>query len=104
MTAKQITTTLLLCLFAHQSYGAFPGSVDEIKHLPGQPPDMSFKQYSGYLDGGKGHQMFYWLMESETNPAVAPVVLWLSGGPGASSISDSFIENGPFRVKGDGKT
>lgn len=32
------------------------------------------------------------------NPKTAPVVLWLQGGPGATSMFGLFMENGPFRV------
>lgn len=32
------------------------------------------------------------------NPKAAPVVLWLQGGPGATSLFGLFTENGPFSV------
>ncbi|CAG2175251.1 unnamed protein product, partial [Oppiella nova] len=38
------------------------------------------------------------------NPDTAPVVLWLTGGPGCSSLLAMFTENGPFRVGTDGQT
>lgn len=37
-------------------------------------------------------------MESQGNPATAPVVLWLNGGPGCSSMEGFLAENGPFHV------
>jgi hypothetical protein len=38
-----------------------------------------------------------WLVESEYNAATDPVVLWLTGGPGCSSMDAFIYENGPFR-------
>lgn len=35
------------------------------------------------------------------NPDEDPVVLWLNGGPGASSLTGLFEENGPFIVNSD---
>ena len=40
----------------------------------------------------------YWLAEREHDPASAPIVLWLQGGPGGSSIAGSFTEMGPLAL------
>ncbi|CAG2168769.1 unnamed protein product, partial [Oppiella nova] len=64
----------------------------------------NFKQYSGYLDITEGKHYFYWFVESQKDPENAPVVLWLNGGPGCSSLFGNLGENGPFRVNSDGKT
>ncbi|CAG2116129.1 unnamed protein product, partial [Medioppia subpectinata] len=82
----------------------FAANEDEIKSLPGLSDPINFKQYSGYLDIGDGKHYFYWLAESQTAPESAPVVLWLNGGPGCSSLFGNLGENGPFRVNSDGKT
>ena len=77
---------------------------DEIKSLPGLSEPINFKQYSGYLDITEGKHFFYWFVESQKDPENAPVVLWLNGGPGCSSLFGNLGENGPFRVNSDGKT
>ncbi|XP_027155772.1 serine carboxypeptidase-like 27 [Coffea eugenioides] len=82
---------------------------DRIIRLPGQPANITFSQYSGYVTVDKiaGRALFYWLIESPASekPETKPLVLWLNGGPGCSSIAYGASEEvGPFRVSPDGKT
>ncbi len=42
----------------------------------------------------------YWFVTSQNNPATDPVVLWLNGGPGCSSMDGLFIEQGPLLFDG----
>ncbi|XP_047337841.1 serine carboxypeptidase 1-like [Impatiens glandulifera] len=75
--------------------------------LPGQPKTVSFKQYAGYVkvDKSKGRHMFYYFAEAVHSPSQKPLVLWLNGGPGCSSLGYGAMgENGPFGVNPDGKT
>ncbi|KAI3446020.1 hypothetical protein Pfo_002685 [Paulownia fortunei] len=79
--------------------------VDKILMLPGQP-SVSFDQYSGYVtvDPKAGRALFYYFTEAEDSSS-KPLVLWLNGGPGCSSIGNGALtELGPFRVNPDGKT
>ncbi|KAG6769081.1 hypothetical protein POTOM_024697 [Populus tomentosa] len=72
---------------------------DRIVRLPGQPP-VSFQQFSGYItvDEKQHRSLFYYFVEAETSPASKPLVLWLNGGPGCSSVgAGAFVEHGPFR-------
>ncbi|KAJ1410267.1 Serine carboxypeptidase, serine active site [Sesbania bispinosa] len=80
---------------------------DKIVALPGQPYGVNFDQYSGYVtvDQEAGRALFYYFVESPYYSSTKPLVLWLNGGPGCSSLGyGAFEELGPFRVNPDGKT
>uniref|UniRef100_A0ACD5Y8R5 Uncharacterized protein n=1 Tax=Avena sativa TaxID=4498 RepID=A0ACD5Y8R5_AVESA len=81
-------------------------AADKISALPGQPV-VNFSQYGGYVTVNKknGRALFYYFVEAATDPAVKPLLLWLNGGPGCSSIGyGAMMELGPFRVNRDNKT
>ena len=54
--------------------------------------------YSGFLTVDKtlGSNMFFWFFPAQQRANEAPVLLWLQGGPGASSMYGLFSENGPY--------
>ncbi|CAK4525358.1 unnamed protein product [Aphanomyces euteiches] len=94
-------TVLLLTLgvVATQITGASPLS-------PNEPFCDSTAQSSGYikLPNKEDTHYFYWFFESRSDPEKDPLVLWLTGGAGGSSMLALLTENGPCTVADDGLT
>ncbi|XP_038898312.1 serine carboxypeptidase-like 45 [Benincasa hispida] len=93
---------LLFFHFLLKAYSS-PYLLDKISSLPGQPL-VGFRHYSGYVNVGDRNQkaLFYYFAEAQIDPPSKPLVLWLNGGPGCSSLGvGAFSENGPFRPRGE---
>lgn len=74
---------------------------DLVVGLPGQPV-VGFKHYAGYVtvNASHGRALFYWFFEADDKPHQKPVLLWLNGGPGCSSVGYGEAEElGPFFPK-----
>ncbi|MFC2172707.1 S10 family peptidase [Acidobacteriota bacterium] len=71
-----------------------------IASLPGLTEQPSFRQYSGYITVNERYngRLFFWFVESEGSPESDPLIVWINGGPGASSMDGFFIEHGPFHI------
>ncbi|AJR86845.1 Kex1p [Saccharomyces cerevisiae YJM689] len=50
-------------------------------------------------------EYFFWkFTNNDSNGNVdRPLIIWLNGGPGCSSMDGALVESGPFRVNSDGK-
>ncbi|XP_010055737.2 LOW QUALITY PROTEIN: serine carboxypeptidase-like 45 [Eucalyptus grandis] len=104
MSQPWLILTVITCSILMQACKPVTSLSDKILSLPGQP-SVGFSHYSGYITVGDHppRALFYYFVEAETSPASKPLVLWLNGGPGCSSLGyGAFIEHGPFKVKGGG--
>ena len=84
--------------FPRCCHAAPPGAL--VTSVPGYASgggaQLPSKHYAGYVtvDEAHGRRLFYYLVESERDPAKDPVVLWLNGGPGCSSFDGFVYEHG----------
>lgn len=77
---------------------------------------LVFRRYVT-VDRSSQRQLFYYLVtretppnessqpqdESTTSPDDSPLIIWLTGGPGCSSLDAYTYENGPFIFSAPGK-
>jgi len=49
----------------------------------------------------RGDSLFYIHFEARNNASTAPLVFWLTGGPGCASELAIFYENGPYTLNDD---
>jgi len=68
---------------------------EDLVHPFDEVPYGGHNWYSGYLEftGAKFHYVFF---DSQRDPDNDPLILWLNGGPGCSSMIGMVYENGPF--------
>jgi hypothetical protein len=64
-------------------------------------PDYEYKGlfYSGYLSSNSVKNFHYILNEADFDSDKKPLVLWLNGGPGCSSLEGWAKENGPYGIE-----
>ena len=97
------TLAFLVSLVHADGTGCAPNnhsvSVADLPYVDGELHDC---QYAGTFSVShtEDHNLFYWFFRhSDPN---APLILWLNGGPGATSMNGLFLENGPLRVVRNG--
>jgi len=81
------------------------GDIDHARQLATVGPltGTSVLSYSGFFTVNKtsNGNMFFWFFPSQSGEKNDPVLLWLQGGPGDSSLSGALNENGPIGIDKD---
>eukprot|EP01084_Bolivina_argentea_P216921 368405_1 len=92
------TMIMSLLLWSFSVVSSQRPTEDLITNLPSVNFSTNYSQYSGFLDLNNSHHYHYWLTESLNDPDKDPLVLWLNGGPGCSSLYGMLYENGPIHI------
>nr|XP_037272861.1 venom serine carboxypeptidase-like [Rhipicephalus microplus] len=68
-------------------------------------PCKDLDAYSGFIPVNADNTAFLFFLhiKSKINPARKPLLLWLQGSPGVSSLFGQFLSNGPLGIDADGK-
>lgn len=66
--------------------------------------NINITSYSGFfqvnttVDRNHSSALFFWFFPAQVNASSAPLLVWLQGGPGASSMFGLFQEQGPLSL------
>jgi cathepsin A (carboxypeptidase C) len=91
---------IIFCCVLLRHYGNGAPSEDLIQRMPhlDPPTNVPFKQYAGYLDTQSPRKLYYWFLESQSNPRTDPIVQWIPGGPGCSGLKMMLNYQGPWEL------
>ncbi|KAK0572799.1 hypothetical protein LWI29_037499 [Acer saccharum] len=95
--SKCYINCITMCFTVFLLLLGFASAATVVSELPGFDGELPFYLETGYIGVGESNesQLFYYFVESQRNPALDPLMLWLTGGPGCSVLSAFFYENGP---------
>ncbi|KAM0004430.1 putative peptidase S10, serine carboxypeptidase, alpha/Beta hydrolase [Helianthus debilis subsp. tardiflorus] len=93
--------TIILIICSHVSTSTSANSGGRVEYLPGFQGPLPFYLETGYVgvDENEDVQLFYYFIRSESDPEHDPLMLWITGGPGCSSISGLLYEIGSIKFE-----
>ena len=88
--------------------------INPVESIPGDLENsftikLDVKSYAGYASAENGSYLFTWFFgcqkcTDEKDAADFPLLIWLNGGPGGSSMAGAMLENGPYQMQSDEKS
>ncbi|XP_076951395.1 serine carboxypeptidase-like 1 [Bidens hawaiensis] len=98
LKSKMQIFVIVLVLILHLHMLPFSYSKTIVKHLPGFSGELPFTLETGYVGVGVQEEveLFYYFVESQSNPRRDPLLLYLTGGPGTSGIIPFLNQIGPL--------
>ncbi|UPL03494.1 hypothetical protein LCI18_014428 [Fusarium solani-melongenae] len=75
-----------------------------LRRQSGTVCDAGSRHWTGTVNVTNEKSMFFWYFESRNSPGTAPVMIWMSGGPGASGELGLTKGSGPCAVNKDGNS
>lgn len=105
LVALLLLLLLVIVIAADIGSATISDAPDLVPYLDGIG-NLDHRVYSGYVnvDAKHGAHLYYLFFESLNSPSTDPLVIWLNGGPGCSSLFGAFIENGPFSIDANATT
>jgi len=93
-TGLQVSLGLNLSPFISEGADVRPLS------LVGPIPGIDFPSYSGLISTNTSvnAEAFFWYWPALNGNSSAPLLVWLQGGPGSSSLFGMLVEMGPYRI------
>lgn len=84
-----------------------PTNITTLEYAVKNLPDVTFSvppSWAGSLPVGGNFgndSLFFWLWQAETKAPSNDLIIWFNGGPGCSSLTGLFKENGPLKFYGN---
>lgn len=85
--------------------GMDPEQARAASKVTGAGLDNGTVSYAGFFTTQQAtdNNMFFWYFQAQNGDPNAPLLIWLQGGPGGSSMFALFSEMGPYSLVPDGK-